>query len=224
MVEVPKIQEQFLAKWESGCHGGSQQLGKSPSMATGFRHPDPNGGMRCRSVVAVAGCCLLLTACGQAMDNQPKYKTYAPADPHLFADRQSARPRVPDTIARGQNLKPRPDHIPYKVTLKFLERGRDQFNAYCAPCHSRVGDGRGIVVMRGFPHPPSYHSQRLRAAPLTHFYDVITDGYGVMYSYADRVDPKDRWTIAAYIRALQLSQHAPRKDVPPGVILKGAGR
>ncbi|HET7371289.1 MAG TPA: cytochrome c [Gammaproteobacteria bacterium] len=166
---------------------------------------------------------VLATACGQAMDNQPKYETYEPADPSLFADQQSARPRVAHTVARGERIKPRPDHLPYPVTRKLLERGRDQFNAFCEPCHGRVGNGEGIVVKRGFPHPPSYHSQRLRAAPLTHFYDVITDGYGVMYSYADRVPPKDRWAIAAYIRALQLSQHAPKKYVPDDVSLAGGG-
>lgn len=173
---------------------------------------------------ATLGACALaaaLAGCGQAMDNQPKYKTYAPADPALFPDGQSARPRVPGTIARGEDLKARPDHIPYKVTMQLLKRGQDQFDVFCAPCHSRLGDGRGIVVERGFPSPPSYHSQRLRAAPLTHFYDVITDGYGVMYSYGDRVEPKDRWAIAAYIRALQLSQHAPLKDVPAHVTLPG---
>lgn len=177
---------------------------------------------QCRQT-AVLAITLALAACGQAMDEQPKYKTFAPASRELFADGQSARPRVPGTIARGQDLKPRPDHIPYNVTMQFLKQGRQHFNVFCAPCHSRFGDGEGIVVKRGFPQPPSYHSQRLRAAPLTHFYDVITDGYGVMYSYADRVTPKNRWAIAAYIRALQLSQHAPGKDVPEGVTLTGSG-
>lgn len=175
--------------------------------------------MKVSNIMAVCATTLVLAACGQAMDNQPKYETYEPASPDLFPDRQSARPRVPGTIARGQDLKSRPEHIPYKVTMKLLKRGRDQFNVFCAPCHSRLGDGNGIVVKRGFPHPPSYHSERLRAAPLVHFYDVITDGYGIMYSYADRVTPKDRWAIAAYIRALQLSQHAPKKDVPKGATL-----
>ncbi|HET6726012.1 MAG TPA: cytochrome c [Gammaproteobacteria bacterium] len=177
--------------------------------------------MKVSNIMAVCAIALVLAACGQAMDNQPKYETYEPASPDLFPDRQSARPRVPNTIAHSQDLKPRPKHMPYKVTMKLLKRGRDQFNVFCAPCHSRLGDGNGIVVKRGFPHPPSYHSERLRAAPLVHFYDVITDGYGIMYSYADRVTPKDRWAIAAYIRALQLSQHAPQKDVPKDVTLAG---
>jgi mono/diheme cytochrome c family protein len=95
------------------------------------------------------------------------------------------------------------------VTLALLHRGQERFNIDCAPCHGRSGNGDGMIVKRGFPAPPSYHSARLRQAPDSHFYEVITHGYGVMYPYADRVAPLDRWAIAAYIRALQLSQHAP---------------
>ena len=102
---------------------------------------------------------------------------------------------------------------PLPVTMKLLERGRQRFNIYCAPCHSRAGDGDGVIAERGFPHPPSYHTAALRDAPDSHFYKVITDGYGVMYPYADRISPHDRWAIVAYIRALQLSQHAPRADL-----------
>ncbi|HEX7368702.1 MAG TPA: cytochrome c, partial [Rhodanobacteraceae bacterium] len=102
---------------------------------------------------------------------------------------------------------------PLPITPALLARGQQRFNIYCAPCHSRVGDGDGMIAERGFPHPPSYHTPALRNAPDSHFYKVITDGYGVMYSYADRVSPRDRWAIVAYIRALQLSQHAPRGDL-----------
>lgn len=98
---------------------------------------------------------------------------------------------------------------PLPVSEALLRRGRERFDIYCAPCHSRLGDGDGMVVRRGFPAPPSYHSERLRGAPDSHFYQVITDGYGAMYAYADRITPNDRWAIVAYIRALQLSQHAP---------------
>jgi mono/diheme cytochrome c family protein len=98
---------------------------------------------------------------------------------------------------------------PLPVTDALLARGRDRFNIFCAPCHSRAGDGEGMIAQRGFPAPPSFHIDRLRRAPDSHFYQVITDGYGVMYPYADRVTPQDRWAIVAYIRALQLSQHAP---------------
>ncbi len=102
---------------------------------------------------------------------------------------------------------------PLPITMKLLERGRQRFDVYCAPCHSRAGDGDGMIARRGFPHPPSYHTAALRNAPDSHFYKVITNGYGVMYSYADRVSPHDRWAIVAYIRALQLSQHAPKSDL-----------
>ena len=96
--------------------------------------------------------------------------------------------------------------IPYPITMRLLQRGRERFQIYCEPCHSPLGDGDGMIARRGFPHPPSYHIARLRAAPDRHFYDVITNGYGIMYSYADRVAPEDRWAIVAYIRALQRSQ------------------
>ncbi len=98
---------------------------------------------------------------------------------------------------------------PMPMTMALLQRGQERFDIDCAPCHGRSGNGDGMIVKRGFPAPPSYHSQRLREAPDSHFYQVITHGYGVMYPYADRVDPPDRWAITAYIRALQLSQHAP---------------
>jgi mono/diheme cytochrome c family protein len=113
---------------------------------------------------------------------------------------------------------------PLPITPALLARGRERFDIYCAPCHSRAGDGDGMIARRGFPHPPSYHTARLRNAPDSHFYQVITNGYGIMYPYADRITPHDRWAIVAYIRALQLSQHAPVADLAPADLakLKGA--
>ncbi len=105
--------------------------------------------------------------------------------------------------------------FPFPITLDILERGRERFEIYCATCHGRTGDGNGMIVQRGFPPPPSYHIDRLRQAPVGHFYNVITRGYGVMYSYASRVEPRDRWAIAAYIRALQLSHNAVLADAAP---------
>jgi mono/diheme cytochrome c family protein len=102
---------------------------------------------------------------------------------------------------------------PLTITPRLLARGRQRFNIYCAPCHGRTGEGNGMIARRGFPNPPSYHTPALRNAADSHFYQVISDGFGVMYSYADRVSPHDRWAIVAYIRALQLSQHAPRSDL-----------
>jgi mono/diheme cytochrome c family protein len=104
---------------------------------------------------------------------------------------------------------------PPPVTLALLERGGERFHIYCTPCHSELGDGHGMIVQRGFSPPPSYEEARLIQAPTQHFYDVITNGYGAMYSYAQRVPPADRWAIAAYIRALQLSQHATVADLSP---------
>ncbi len=114
--------------------------------------------------------------------------------------RSLARGTATSTVERGN---------PLPITARLLARGRERFDIFCAPCHSRAGDGNGMIARRGFPAPPSYHAERLRKAPDSHFYDVISDGYGAMYSYADRVAPEDRWAIVAYIRALQLSQHAP---------------
>jgi len=101
------------------------------------------------------------------------------------------------------------------LTPALLERGQERFRIFCTPCHSELGDGHGMIVHRGFPPPPSYHTQRLRDAPVQHFYDVITNGYGAMYPFADRVQPADRWAIAAYIRALQRSQNATLSQVSP---------
>jgi len=102
---------------------------------------------------------------------------------------------------------------PLPITLPFVARGRNRYDVYCAPCHSRTGDGDGMIVRRGFPAPPSYHTERLRNAPDSHLFQVISNGYGVMYPYADRITSEDRWAIVAYIRALQLSQHAPAADL-----------
>jgi mono/diheme cytochrome c family protein len=154
---------------------------------------------------------LLLPACSQEMDNQPKYKTYRPTSIDWS---EPAQQPVAGTIARGQLPQPIPESLPLPLTPALLAHGRERFNVYCSPCHSELGDGDGRVVRRGFPAPPSYHSPRLRAVSDAHIYHVITNGHGIMYSYAARVPPPDRWAIVAYIRALQLSQHAPAALLP----------
>ena len=174
------------------------------------------------ALVALAGCEKQM----QDMYDQPRYKPLAAS--HMFADGGASRPPVAgtqvharDTFSGSSSGRVGTDAAqqwsrdelavtnPYPVTLDLLKRGQNRFTIYCAPCHSVVGDGDGFIVRRGFPAPPSYHIDRLREAPDRHFFDVMTRGYGIMYPYADRVTPQDRWAIVAYIRALQLSQHAP---------------
>jgi len=137
---------------------------------------------------------LLLGSCDH-MITQDKAKAYSPA----------AHAVKPDPDAVMWQDKP---STPPKLGLALLQRGQQRFRIYCTPCHSELGDGNGMIVQRGFPHPPSYHIERLRDAPTQHFFDVMTHGLGDMYSFAARVAPEDRWAIASYIRALQLSQHA----------------
>ena len=140
-----------------------------------------------------------LGACDD-MSVQPKQKVYSP----LVGPAKTPL----DTVEFLESPTPAPN-----VTLALLERGQDRYRIYCVPCHSELGDGRGMIVQRGFPSPPSYHSDRLLQAPVQHFYDVITNGHGAMYSFAARVRPPDRWAIAAYIRALQRSQLATSSDI-----------
>ncbi|MFW5825213.1 MAG: c-type cytochrome [Marinobacter sp.] len=154
---------------------------------------------------------LVLAGCSQEMEDQPRYETYEAAPG--WPGNQSARTPVPGTVAREDPLGPVPESLPVALTRELLEQGRRRFEVYCVPCHGAVGDGEGMVVQRGFPAPPTLHSERLRDVPLRHFYDVISQGYGVMYSYRGRVSRDERWAIAAYIRALQLSQNASPEDL-----------
>lgn len=166
---------------------------------------------------------LFAGACRQDMHNQPRYKPLAQSD--FFGDDRSARPLVEDTVARGdlrdnealytgkQNGEP-VTTIPVQITQELLDRGQERFNIYCTPCHDHLATGMGMVVRRGFKRPPSFHIDRLRNAPPGYFFDVITNGFGAMQGYAEQVPVKDRWAIIAYVRALQLSQHATMADVP----------
>ena len=170
-------------------------------------------------VVAFVG-----AGCRQDMYNQPKYKPLAKSE--FFDDDTSARPLPPHTIPRGHLDEDtafatgKNDDgtlaaaLPMPVTRELLARGQERFTIYCSMCHGNEGDGNGMVVQRGFPPPPSYHIDRLRNAPPGYLYSVITNGYGIMYPYASRVEQPDRWAIVAYIRALQLSRHATLEDVP----------
>ncbi|MGI8891649.1 MAG: c-type cytochrome [Chthoniobacterales bacterium] len=174
------------------------------------------------SLVAIV---IIFGACRQDMYNQPKAKVYSETE--FFADGSSARPlpahavkfheaRESQAFFTGMKDGVLVAKMPVNVTPVLLQRGRQRYEIYCSVCHGAAGDGNGEIVRRGFPAPPTYHNERLRNAPIGHFYDVITNGYGVMYSYASRVEPGDRWAIAAYIRVLQLSQHASAGELPPG--------
>jgi mono/diheme cytochrome c family protein len=166
-----------------------------------------------RGRLAIAlGIALLVAGCDVSMTQQRKLKTYAPTD--IWADGTSARPLPEGVVAQGDLARDEIAAHPPPVTKALLQRGRERFGIFCAPCHGLDGDGDGIIVRHGFPKPPSYHDARLLAAPASHFYDVISNGYGVMYSYASRVPPRDRWAIIAYIRALQLSHHATLAEIP----------
>jgi hypothetical protein len=171
--------------------------------------------------VLLAG--VLVAGCTQKMVQQPSYRPFQPSD--QFADGTSARPLPADTVARGHlrddtllftgSINGQPaDEFPFPVTREVLDRGRQRFDVYCLPCHGYLGDGDGMVVQRGFSPPPSFHTDRLRQAPVGHFFDVMSNGTGSMPSYAAQLTAPDRWAIAAYIRALQLSQHATIEDVP----------
>ena len=170
-------------------------------------------------------CCgVFSSACRQDMYNQPRIKPLAPSD--FFADGQSARLPIPGTVARGQLNANRElltgigadgallTVVPIPVTPQVIRRGQERFDIYCSPCHSRLGDGRGMIVRRGFKQPSSFHIDRLRGQSIGYFFDVMTQGFGQMSSYASQVPVEDRWAIAAYIRALQLSAHAPVAELP----------
>ena len=169
------------------------------------------------------GLLLALAGCRQDMHDQPRMKPLAVSD--FFADLRSARQPVEGTVARGQLHEDAyyytgkagndfGDKMPSEIAVNMdtLARGRQRFDIYCAPCHSRMGDGNGMVVQRGYRHPPTYHQDRLRKAPLGYFFDVMTNGFGAMPPYAAQIPVDDRWKIAAYIRALQLSQNATQAD------------
>jgi cbb3-type cytochrome c oxidase subunit III len=182
--------------------------------------------VRARGIAFLVICAgvLIVAGCGENMRTNSRVGAYEPVQ--FYPDEQSARPVISDTVALGLLQSDEllytgkvngqlATTFPFTVTQAVIMRGRDRYNIYCSPCHGLVGDGQGMIVQRGFSPPPSFHQQRLRDAPVGHFFDVITNGFGRMYSYASRVEPRDRWVIIAYIRALQLSQNATLADVPP---------
>lgn len=180
-----------------------------------------------RKFLALGACGVALLfagGCRQDMHNMPKYIPLRQTD--FYASNRSERPLVRGTVARGQLREDtllytgmvdghEANEFPYPVTEEMVQRGQQRFNIYCSPCHGRTGRGDGMIVRRGFHQPPSYFEARLMNAPVGHFFDVITNGFGAMQDYKAQVPVRDRWAIAAYIRALQLSEHATIGDVPP---------
>lgn len=172
---------------------------------------------RIRALLALTLLTIALPACRQDMHDQPRYEPLEASV--LFADGRSSRPLIEGTVARGQLRADRElytgldaagqfvSDLPTPVTRELLERGQSRFNAFCSPCHGRRGDGRGMVVQRGFKQPQSFHQARLRDTPVGYYYDVISRGFGEMSSYAAQLSSRDRWAIVAYIRALQVSRN-----------------
>ena len=174
-------------------------------------------------VVAALLGALASAACRRDMHDQPKYIPLR--ESAFFTDQRSARPLVSGTVARGHL---REDALlytgklngadatmfPFVVNERVMARGHERFDIYCAPCHGRTGQGDGMIVRRGYRRPPTFHQDRLRESPVGHFFDVITNGFGAMPDYATQITAGDRWAIVAYVRALQLSEHATVADVP----------
>jgi mono/diheme cytochrome c family protein len=176
--------------------------------------------------LCAAAALVLIAGCRQDMQDEPKFVPQRGTT--FFSDNRSARPQVMHTVARGQakvgdffhtGLQggKEVDALPFPVTLAVLERGQEQFNTYCTPCHSRVGNGAGMIVERGYKPAGNFHDAKRLAQPLSHYFYVISNGYGAMPDYAAQVPAADRWAIAAYIRALQLSQNAKQSDVPASI-------
>ena len=175
-------------------------------------------------LIAIVVLSATLAACRQDMHDAPSYDPLQQTD--FFANGAASRMLVANTVARGQlredehlytgrvNGQPATE-FPMPITAEVMARGQERFNVYCSPCHGRTGLGDGMIVQRGFRAPPSYHEERIRNAPVGYFFDVMTNGFGAMQDYSAQVTVTDRWAIAAYIRALQLSRHATVADVPP---------
>jgi hypothetical protein len=175
------------------------------------------------ALFAGAACCALaISGCDyslrQDMANQPYNRPLSPSD--FFADGRSERPLLENTVAHGAvgndvySVSKDYAGYPLPVNERLVQRGAERYKIFCSPCHGLQGDGNGMAAVRGMKHPPSYHIDRLRQAPNGYFYDVVTNGFGVMYSYSERIPPADRWAIIAYVRALQLSRNAKTSDLP----------
>jgi len=186
--------------------------------------------LRMASIAVAAAGAMLMAGCRQDMHNQPKFVPQRGTT--FFADHRSARPQVENTVARGglqedsyfytgtvmgaNGYREEKDWLPFPATMTVLEKGQERFNIYCTPCHSRVGNGLGAIVQRGYKPAGNLNDEVRRAEPVSHYFYVMTHGYGAMPDYSAQLTPEERWAVAAYIRALQLSQNATEKDVATG--------
>jgi mono/diheme cytochrome c family protein len=198
------------------------------SVTTAVRRgaPGKGAGRRAAAALLAVAAAFLLASCRLDMQKQPKFIPLR--ENSFYKDLRSERPQIVGTVARGQFQDDDPllytgkidgkeaDEFPFPITAQDLARGRERFNIYCSPCHSELGDGNGMIVQRGFKHPPSYFEPRLLKAPVGHFFNVMSNGWGAMADYSAQVPVADRWRIAAYIRALQLSRTAKLSDLPAG--------
>jgi Cytochrome C oxidase, cbb3-type, subunit III len=208
--------------FEKACPEPSRREGQGEICLSQIQNNPPSRTNRKLCVLLLLGLAIL-AGCRQKMADQPRYEPLVRST--FFEDGRAARPLVEGTVARGElrgdellytgkeGGKP-VDLFPFPVTLAVLARGQQRYNIFCSPCHDRAGTGQGMIVRRGYRVPSSFHIDRLRQAPAGYFFDVISNGFGVMPDYAQQVQPEDRWAIVAYIRALQLSQHATLADVP----------
>ncbi|MBX7246072.1 MAG: cytochrome c [Candidatus Sumerlaeaceae bacterium] len=178
---------------------------------------------RAGAMICVAAAALAFTGCRQKMADQPSI--HPAQSSAMFADGMGMRPQIEHTVARGHLRDDSPlfsgkangkfvEAFPFTITKEVIARGQNRYNIYCAPCHSALGDGSGMIVQRGFPRPVSFHDDRLLTAPVGYYYDVMTNGFGRMYDVASQTSPNDRWAITAYIRALQISRKGTIEDVP----------
>lgn len=199
---------------KKGVRGSAgTEAGRFGAWGLGSRSP------KVRVLFAVTLLAAVLSSCRQDMHDQPRHEPLEASV--LFADGRSSRPLIEGTVARGQLRADQElytgldaagqfvSDLPIAVTRELLERGQSRFNAFCSPCHGRRGDGRGMVVQRGFKQPQSFHQARLRDTPVGYYYDVISRGFGEMSSYAAQLSSRDRWAIVAYVRALQVSRNVP---------------
>ena len=180
-------------------------------------------------LTALLAVTLLLTGCGRNMVDQPNLRPLQGSA--FFADGAGMRPPLEGTVSRregavdpvfltGQDASGQVTELPVELTLELLQRGQERYDIFCSVCHGHTGAGDGMIVSRGFPAPTSFHDQRLLDASVGYYFGAMTNGFGRMYSYASRIPPEDRWAIAGYIKALQLSQNATLDDLPADVRLE----